>query len=118
MHLVLIPARRGRRLLLLAGAVLLAAAITPCRMVTDNVVRPQPSTTATSDCIQACARAANEAIRVESEQHVKNVHACGTDTTCLALEDTRHVAAVAVIQAQRKVCQNRCHHQGGGGGGR
>jgi len=46
------------------------------------------------------------------------VKACGSDAACLAAEDARHDAAVAAIQAQRKTCQNNCHHQGGGTGGR
>ena len=110
--------RRGRKLLLLAGAVLLAAAITQCRMVTDNVVRARIGTAQASDCLKNCAKAANDALHAENDLHVTNVHACNGDTTCLAQEDARHDAAVAAIQNARQACQNNCHHQGGGTGGR
>lgn len=110
--------RRGRRLLLLAGVALLTAAVTQCRMVTDNVLRAQIGSASVSDCMQSCAKTANAALRAENDLHVTNVHACGGDSTCLAQEDARHTAAVAAIQVQRKNCQNNCHHQGGGIGGR
>jgi len=109
---------RGRKLLLLAVAASLLGGVTQCRMVTDAVVRPQVGSAKAGDCMKACAHVANEAIRVESELHKQNVKACGSDATCLAAEDARHDAAVAAIQAQRKTCQNNCHHQGGGTGGR
>ncbi len=87
-------------------------------MVTDNLTRARVGTANANSCIRECARIANEAIRVESDLHVANVHACGSDPLCLANEDARHEAAVAAIQAKRKICQNACHHQGGGQGGR
>lgn len=108
----------GKRLLLLAGVVLLAASTTQCRMVTDKLVRAQVGAASVSSCITACSQVANAALRVESELHKKLVKECGTDAQCLAQEDARHEAAVAAIQARRKVCQNNCHHQGGGSGGR
>lgn len=110
--------RRGRKLLLLAFAAWLGAGVTQCRMVTDAVLRPEVGSARAGDCMRACAKRANEAIHEENELHRQNVHACGGDATCLAQEDARHEAAMAAIQSQRKACQNNCHHQGGGSGGR
>ncbi len=110
--------RRRRSIVVLVGAAVLAAATLQCRMVTDSVVRPLQSSTAASTCLKSCNNAAQTAIRAEVDLHKANVRACGSDTTCLAQEEARHEAAIAGIQNQRKVCQNGCHHQGGGGGGR
>ena len=107
-----------RKLLLLAGAVLLLAATTQCRSVTDSVVGAKATSANAGSCISACAHAANELMREESERHVANVKACGKSKACKASETDRHVAAVQAIQDQRKACQAGCHHQGGGKGGR
>ena len=107
-----------RPLLLLAGAALLLAATTQCRSVTDNVFGARASSANAGSCISACANTANEAMRVESELHVKNIKSCGQSKACKANETERHEAAVNAIQEQRKSCQASCHHQGGGRGGR
>jgi hypothetical protein len=57
-------------------------------------------------------------MRVESDRHVAAVQACGDDPVCKALEEITHENAVDRIQTGRKNCQDRCHHQGGGKGGR
>jgi len=118
MRLVTLHPRRRRSLAVLAVAAVLAAATMQCRMVTDSVVRPLQSSTQASSCLKSCNDAAQAAIRDESDLHKANVKACASDTTCLAQEEARHEAAITAIQNQRKVCQNGCHHQGGGGGGR
>jgi hypothetical protein len=97
----------------------LAAMLTQCKMVTDELGGTKVSQNVdASTCISACAHAYNDSIRVESALHVSNVHACAGDLACLASEDARHDAAVDRIQRGRQDCQNRCHHQGGGSGGR
>jgi hypothetical protein len=106
---------RATRFLLLFGVILISAATTQCKMVTDSAVRPQVEPSGAGACIKACADEANEAIRIESELHVKNVKAC-SDNSCKSAEARRHEAAVQAIQARRKACQNGCHHQGGGNG--
>lgn len=108
----------GRKLLLVAGAALLVAATTQCRSVTDSITRARVGSLNAGACVSACAHAANEAMKQESKLHVNNVKACGSDPVCKANEEARHEAAVAAIQEQRKLCQNGCHHQGGGKGGR
>ena len=108
---------RVRWALFFVAAVALAAALVTCKGVSDNVLLPRPVVTPASDCVADCAHAANDAIRVESDLHVANVKACNGDPLCLANEDARHQAAVNAIQAQRKQCQDNCHHQGGGNGG-
>ena len=118
MALFLRPSYRARRLLFVVCAVVLVAVTTQCRMVTDNLTRARVGPAKASSCVAECARVANEATRVESDLHVANVHACGTNQACLDNEEKRHEAAVAAIQAKRKICQNACHHQGGGSGGR
>ena len=107
-------------LLAVAGAVL-AVVVTQCRPVPDDLLGVRQSARSfrgAGDCISACAHAFNDSIRVESNLHVDNVHACASDSVCLALESIRHDHAVARIQTGRAACQNNCHHQGGGGGGR
>ena len=110
--------RRARTLLMFVGVVLLAAATTQCRSVTDSVVRAQVASSNAGACISACAHAANEAMKEESKLHVANIQACGSNAACKASETARHEAAVAAIQEQRRRCQEGCHHQGGGKGGR
>ena len=104
---------------LLALLIGLAATLTQCNMVTDvltgtRVAGPEAAT----NCVAVCAHAYNDSIRVESELHVANVHACTGNPRCLSGEGTRHETAVIRIQLGRQACQNRCHHQGGGIGGR
>ncbi|MBI1799071.1 MAG: hypothetical protein HYR73_05240 [Candidatus Eisenbacteria bacterium] len=103
------------------AAVLLAMTLVECRPVVDNVLGvkygAQPARGA-GDCISTCARAYGDSMKVESDLHVTNVKACASDSVCLALEDIRFEAAVARIRTGRQNCQNNCHHQGGGQGGR
>ena len=96
---------RVRWVLFAVATVALAATLVTCKSVTDNVLLPREQATDAANCISACAHAANDAMRAESEQHVAN-------------EAARHQAAVDAIQAQRQRCQDGCHHQGGGNGGR
>ena len=98
--------------------ILMAATITQCKMVTDAATRPQVDPTAAGNCVSACAHAANEAMKAESDLHTSKIKACGKNNDCKKAESERHVAAVQAIQDQRKACQNACHHQGGGRGGR
>src|SRR5258706_547402 len=117
------PPKSPRMLLattaLLALLLGVAVTLTQCKMVTDGL-----STTGvteadnTINCVAGCAHAYNDSIRVESDLHTANVHACGDNALCHALEATRHEAAVQRIQTGRKSCQDPCHHQGGGKGGR
>ena len=110
---------RGIRWALFAVAtVALAATVVTCKSVTDNVTGSKQTATEAANCVSACAHAANELNRAESQLHVDNVHACNGDPACLAQEDARHDAAVDAIQEFRKRCQAGCHHQGGGSGGR
>jgi len=71
-----------------------------------------------ANCISACAHAYADSMHVETDLHVTNVHACAGDGTCLAIEADRFQRAVKRIQDGRRACQNNCHHQGGGEGGR
>ena len=110
---------RVRWVLFAVATVALAATLVTCKSVTDNVLLPREQATDAANCISACAHSANDAMRAESEQHVANEHACGkADPKCHQNEAARHQAAVDRIQAQRKACQENCHHQGGGKGGR
>jgi len=112
-----IRSRRVRWVLFALAIVALVAMIETCKSVTDDVLGAKSGATLTANCVSDCAHAANEAIRVESDLHVSNVHACAGDSVCLANEDARHQAAVNAIQDQRKNCQEGCKHQGGGSGG-
>ena len=108
---------RASRILLLAGVILISAAVTQCKMVTDSVTRPQADPSGPGKCISACAHEANDRMRDESELHKNNVKAC-KDPVCKQQEADRHEAAVREIQNFRKTCMAGCHHQGGGKGGR
>jgi len=99
-----------------AAVVTLVAVIDACKSVADNVLSSRQGAQETQNCISDCAHAANESLRVESDLHVTNVHACAGDSQCLATEEARHEAAVNAIQDQRKACQEACRHQGGGSG--
>jgi hypothetical protein len=109
---------RTRWVLWAVATVALAATVVTCKSVTDNLLMPRQPATEAANCVSDCAKAANDAIRVESDLHVANVQACNDDAQCLANEEARHEAAVAAIQARRKQCQDNCHDQGAGNGGR
>lgn len=119
MHLAAYTRRLRRGIALLALGVLLAGAaltLSQCKMVDErltgvSLVKAQPSS-----CASGCAQAYNDSIRVESALHVTNVHTCGTDPVCAAMEELRHEQAVDRIQSGRRQCQEDCHHQGHGGG--
>jgi len=113
-----IHSRRLQWVLFIAATLALVVTIETCRSVTDNVLTSRRGAEETANCISACAHAANEQIRAESDLHVSHVHACDGDSVCLAQEDARHQAAVNTIQDGRKACQDGCRHQGGGSGGR
>jgi hypothetical protein len=101
---------------LLSLAALSAVALvglTRCNYVSDRVTAPRAEQAA-QNCISDCAHQYNDSLRVESDLHVANVHACAGDSVCLALEDARHEAAVERIQHGRQACMDNCHHQGGG----
>lgn len=122
------------RLLILFAVVLLAASITQCRMVTDQIVRVQAEDLSASSCIKACTKAAKQAIKEENELHKDRLEACRGDddvrgngaydggdkndpkNPCVLAEEARHKAALKAIDAQRIDCINGCHHQGGGSG--
>jgi len=104
---------------LLAMSVGLCVTLTQCKMVTDGLATAQPNGTEdAASCAAACAHQYNDSMRVESELHVDNVQASHGNPGALAAESTRHVEAVNRIQRGRKDCQDQCHHQGGGKGGR
>ena len=116
------PAHRRALAVLTTGITLtLALTLAQCRPVADNVTGVEfgaRSSDNASNCITVCAKAYGDSMRVESDLHVANVKACAGDGTCLAVEETRFEQAVQRIQAGRRACQNGCHHQGGGEGGR
>ena len=118
-----IPPKTPRMLLattaLLALSIGLGVTLTQCKMVTDGLSGAKVDQSANaSNCISGCSHAFNDSVRVESDLHVANIKACGSNSACKADEDARHEAALIRLQLGRQDCQNRCHHQGGGGGGR
>ena len=117
------PPRTPRMLLatttLLALSILLGVTLTQCKMVTDGLTgtrlaEPEKA----KNCIATCAKAYADSARAEDKLHERNEEACNDNDACEAREEARHEAAEKRIQLGRKDCQNRCHHQGGGGGGR
>jgi hypothetical protein len=107
------------RLRLVALLVLALFTLSRCRMVGDRLTGVDVSLLCkrAPTCIVDCQKVANEAIRAESVLHVSRVKACGGDADCREAEHQRHRAAVHDIQAQRRECIGRCHHQGGGQAG-
>jgi hypothetical protein len=67
------------------------------------------------DCLTACQKSADAALRDEHRTHEHNLEACNGDPTCIAQENARDAAAIAAIQAALVACQNTCHQQGAGG---
>src|SRR6266487_2764988 len=112
------PDRKRITLLMASACVALAMCLTQCRAVDDNLLGFRVSHESAGSCLMRCAAAYNDSIRVESVLHVNNVHACASDSACLANEEIRHDAAVNRIQLGRIDCQNGCHHQGSGDAGR
>src|SRR5262249_52471456 len=92
-----IRSRRARWTLFTVAAVTVLATIDTCRSVADNVLAARRGAEETANCVSACARSANDAIRAESDLHVQNVRACAGESTCLAQEEARHEAAVNAI---------------------
>jgi hypothetical protein len=113
------PRRRLASAALLVALAAIAITATQCRQVEDNLlgVRVVERGGAAS-CIAACAKVWNDSMRVESDRHVASVQGCSGDPVCLALEEITHQNAVRRIQDGRRACQDQCHHQGGGKGGR
>jgi len=110
--------RRGAALVaLLVVACASALTLTQCRMVNERLTGVTSFSLSTDKCLMACASAYNDSIRAESNLHKVNVHTCGSDPVCQAIENARHDAAVNRIQTGRAQCQSDCHHQGGGTGG-
>jgi len=119
MHLAANTRRLRRGIALLALGVLLAGAdltLSQCKMVDERLTGVSLAKSSPSSCTSACAQTYNDSIRVESALHVTNVHGCGSDPVCQAMEELRHDQAVDRIQAERRTCQENCHHQGHGGG--
>jgi hypothetical protein len=108
-----------RWILLTLGVVALAATVVTCKSVTDNVLLPREPATEAANCVSQCAHDANDDMRDENERHVKAEHDCDKgDPKCHQIEADRHKDAVDRIEKKRKKCQDDCHHQGGGKGGR
>ncbi len=111
--------RRLASAVMLVLLVLVALTATQCRQVTDNLLGVRAvALGGAGSCIAACAHTWNDSMSVESDRHVAAVQACGGDSVCLALEQVTHENAVDRIQTGRRQCQDQCHHQGGGKGGR
>ena len=117
---------RGPRLALLAGLIVLAATVTQCRMVTDAVTRPDTGADVAhrdrdnngNKCFKKCLKEMFKALDDEEERHEENMDDCGRNKACKRAEIERYKAAIKQIIADRKKCQEECHHQGGGRGGR
>ncbi len=119
MHLAAYTRHLRRGTALLAFAVVLAGAaltLTQCKMVDERLTGVSFAKAGPNGCVSQCAHAYNDSLRAESDLHVGNVHACGSDAVCKAMEELRHEQAIDRIQTGRRRCQEACHHQGGGGG--
>jgi len=121
MHLAHTVARLRRRSAFLGLGVLLIAtalSLTQCRMVGERLTGVDLECARPDKCISACQQVFNGLMAAEADQHVLLVKQCNGDPVCLATEEIRHEQAVSRIQMGRQECVNRCHHQGGGHGGR
>lgn len=121
MHLA-VHIRRFRRGAAWLGLVALlgitAVTLSQCRMIDERLTGVEVTRVRPGECIAQCAHAAAEALKIESERHVAAVQACNGDPVCLATEELTHEQNIMSIQTERKACQDGCHHQGGGSGGR
>ena len=118
-----LPPKAPRMLLastaLLALSIGLGMTLTQCKMVTDVLTGTRVAESdRASSCITACSKAFRDSSRVEEALHEANEDACNDNEACEQREEARHEAAEKRIRLGRKDCQNHCHHQGGGDGGR
>ena len=114
-----ITIRRGASFAGLAALLcMIVLGLSQCTLVDDRLtgVRLSPSRTAASSCLNACQKAAQQAMKTESALHVIRVKACD-DAECLQAEQERHVQALHDIATAREACMNGCHQQGRGQGG-
>ena len=112
--------RRGSALAVL-GVVLAAAAmlsLSQCRSVDERLTGVAMDKGHPDKCFQECNKDFDKGMKEEDKLHDKNVKACRRDPVCLALEQARHDAAVDQLKVGLRQCEQGCHHQGRGGGGR
>ena len=115
------PDRRSPsiRWVLFAIAVAAAAAtLVTCKSVTDSVLAPREPAELAANCVSKCKHDADDDDRDEDDRHNAIANSCKGDTGCLQRESERHKDAKDHDNKKRKKCQDDCHHQGGGKGGR
>ena len=96
----------------------LAATLVTCKAVTDTVLAPQEPESFTANCLSKCKHDGDGDDRDENERHNAIEKACRGDAGCNKHEADRHRDADDHNKKKRRKCQDGCHHQGGGHGGR
>ena len=109
----------GARIAARTALILILAATTltlsHCRMVGDRLNGIEAGLfKRDKDCRKACQDDFQDRTKAEAKLHQDRVRECAGDPDCLAEEQTRHLAELAGIRAQRDACLSGCHHQGGG----
>ena len=115
---------KAPRIVLVTLCVIAVAALSQCKMTPDKVTGVEATLNQGNpnkpenhgQCISNCQHVANDALKAENDLHSQNLNACNGNPGCIAAENARHDAAVNQIQANRQLCMDGCHHQGGGSG--
>lgn len=111
----LAPSRLATRLLLLAALAGASLTLTHCQMVGDRLTGVDVGMfKRKNECLAECQAQFQARNQAEDALHAQNIAACGSDPTCLANEEARHLGAEDLSKAQRDACMNGCHQQGGG----
>lgn len=109
---------RVRWVLFAISTVALAATLVTCKSVTDSVLAPREPATLAANCMSKCKHDADDDDRDEDDRHKHMDNGCKGDAGCHKREADRHRDADDHNKKKRKKCQDDCHHQGGGKGGR
>lgn len=102
------------RLLLLGALASASLVLTHCQMVGDRLNGVDVGIfKRKDDCLAKCQKDFQTRNQAEDILHQQNLLACGSNATCIANENARHLAAQQASKAQRDACFNGCHSQGG-----
>ncbi|HEY3216410.1 MAG TPA: hypothetical protein VGK93_07950 [Candidatus Eisenbacteria bacterium] len=120
------PNRLRRAVAFAALAVLLglvSLTVSQCTMVGDSLTGVGVTRSAPTTCLKQCNDYYALLFKLEQKRHDAENDLCQQLPTneerqaCTAAESARHQAAKDLLTAEKKACQDGCHHQGTGSAG-
>lgn len=108
----------SRWVLFAVAATAIAATLATCKSVTDTVLAPREQATLTANCLEKCKHEGDDDDHDEDDRHNAIVSSCKGDAGCQQREAARHKDADDKNHKKHRKCDDDCHHQGGGKGGR